>query len=705
MARVHPGNPPFRIPDDRSNFDHERTQTYAKVPRGRGGGGRGGGRGRGDFCCFRCGQPGHFIRDCPLPGYSYHDYRRDCRAAQTSSEPPELFPKELPQKGFEVIMLEQKIETKETELQLRDQEIESLKSRLKDATSELSSSEEKNREMLLKMNEVEKDLKGCKTKLATEISANKEITLKWSRLNNQFSETKSELCEKIKELEEASLTADADNMMLKVEADQWRKAAKALTYVLVGGADICSKTIELDPIVSYYNNRAAKRMALGKIRKALDDCRIVTRLDPGFLKVCLTAGNCHLVLGELDEARKNYKMCLDSVMICLDRRLTIEVSDGLQNVEKVVSCINQSDDLLQQKSIESATKALEVITEALSISRYSERLLEMKGEVLFMLLKYEEAVQMCEQTLVIAEKNCATSADCNDMSDDDRKKPLKLWRWSLMSRCYFRMAKFDLALAFIEKYELLGPSETKTKGPLYASAATIRELLNYKNAGNEAYKGGKYREALKHYSNAITRSIESRSFTAICLCNRAAAHQALGEVTDAIADCNLAIALDGDYMKAISRRANLLEKIRDYEHASLDFKRLISLLEKSSETKRLEDLAVARQRLSAVKRNMKLRTSLNLYLILGLKGSASGSDIKKAYHKAALKHHPDKAGKFLARSESGADGHIWKEIFTTIHRDADKLFKIIGEAYTLLSDANKRFEYNLQEEMKDDFDW
>ncbi|GJU51246.1 aldo-keto reductase [Tanacetum coccineum] len=62
----------------------------------------------------------------------------------------------------------------------------------------------------------------------------------------------------------------------------------------------------------------------------------------------------------------------------------------------------------------------------------------------------------------------------------------------------------------------------------------------------------------------------------------------LGKVVDVgknqglslLADCNLAIALDGDYMKAISRRANLNEKIRDYEEATLDFQRLVHLLEK-----------------------------------------------------------------------------------------------------------------------------
>ncbi|GKB70635.1 putative G3BP-like protein isoform X1 [Tanacetum coccineum] len=46
-------------------------------------------------------------------------------------------------------------------------------------------------------------------------------------------------------------------------------------------------------------------------------------------------------------------------------------------------------------------------------------------------------------------------------------------------------------------------------------------------------------------------------------------------------------------------------------------------------------------------------------------------------------------GKFLARSESGANGHIWKEIMKTIHVDADKHRKEIGEAYVVLSSSSK----------------
>lgn len=68
-------------------------------------------------------------------------------------------------------------------------------------------------------------------------------------------------------------------------------------------------------------------------------------------------------------------------------------------------------------------------------------------------------------------------------------------------------------------------------------------------AGNEAFQAGKLLEAIEHYTAALSCSGESRPFTTICLCNRAAAYKALGQVTDAIADCSVAIALDGTYVK------------------------------------------------------------------------------------------------------------------------------------------------------------
>jgi hypothetical protein len=44
----------------------------------------------------------------------------------------------------------------------------------------------------------------------------------------------------------------------------------------------------------------------------------------------------------------------------------------------------------------------------------------------------------------------------------------------------------------------------------------------------------------------------------------------------------------------------------------------------------------------------------------------------------------------LTKNDHGDDG-IWKVIADEVHRDADRLFKIIGEAYAVLSDPAKVF--------------
>jgi molecular chaperone DnaJ len=67
-----------------------------------------------------------------------------------------------------------------------------------------------------------------------------------------------------------------------------------------------------------------------------------------------------------------------------------------------------------------------------------------------------------------------------------------------------------------------------------------------------------------------------------------------------------------------------------------------------------------------------MSTKRDYYDILGVPKEASDSEIKKAYRKLAMKHHPDKS----------------KE------PDAEEKFKEISEAYAVLSDEEKRAQYD-----------
>ncbi|GJR35091.1 DnaJ domain, zinc finger, CCHC-type, tetratricopeptide-like helical domain protein [Tanacetum coccineum] len=138
-----------------------------------------------------------------------------------------------------------------------------------------------------------------------------------------------------------------------------------------------------------------------------------------FSMVCVSS--CHLVLGEIDEA-----------LLTNNIKLSIE--------------------LLQLKMFESATNAMEIVTEALLVICYSDKLLNLKDEALFQLHKYEEVVQMCKKTFAIAEKELS----------------------------YCHMGKLDKALSMLEKYEQLAPFETTTEEPSLYLAVNVHELLQIK---------------------------------------------------------------------------------------------------------------------------------------------------------------------------------------------------------------------------------
>ncbi|KAB1228003.1 hypothetical protein CJ030_MR1G022990 [Morella rubra] len=256
-----------------------------------------------------------------------------------------------------------------------------------------------------------------------------------------------------------------------------------------------------------YSNRAATRMSLGRMRDAIGDCMMAAAIDPNFLKVQLRAANCYLALGEVEDASKYFKRCLQSGSeICVDRKIVVEASDGLQKAQKVLECTNRSAELLKRSTANDAETALEVIAEAVVISSYSERLLEMKAEALFMLRKYDEVIQLCDQTLGSAEKNFPPADTSGQQSSLNGSEILKnvyfrVWRCRLIFKAYFHLGTLEEGLAVLEQEEeSITDSEgcfcphklrmlirtfrsgSKSLESLIPLAGTVRELLRHKIA-------------------------------------------------------------------------------------------------------------------------------------------------------------------------------------------------------------------------------
>ncbi len=85
------------------------------------------------------------------------------------------------------------------------------------------------------------------------------------------------------------------------------------------------------------------------------------------------------------------------------------------------------------------------------------------------------------------------------------------------------------------------------------------------------------------------------------------------------------------------------------------------------------------------KRLEKMAKRKNYYKILEISRDATDYDIKKAYKRLAMRHHPDRHA--TAEDEK--------------RREEEKIFKDISEAYSVLSDSQKKARYDSGQDLEE----
>ena len=110
-------------------------------------------------------------------------------------------------------------------------------------------------------------------------------------------------------------------------------------------------------------------------------------------------------------------------------------------------------------------------------------------------------------------------------------------------------------------------------------------MMNRREQGNQAFKQGRYQDAIDRYSEAL-EEIQSTNFDknelTKCFSNRAQCHLNLQQYEEAIDDATRALEYVPSDQKSLYRRSIAFEKLGKINEAISDAQRLISVLPKEN---------------------------------------------------------------------------------------------------------------------------
>jgi len=437
---------------------------------------------------------------------------------------------------------------------------------------------------------------------------------------------------------------EADKLQAEEYKTQGNKEFKANNYTKA--IEFYTKAIDTfsnEP--SYYANRAACYIGLKKYLKCIEDCNETLNRDPKFVKALKRKAKSFFLIGNTREAKITYQKAME-----------VDPSDSsikgeLQEVIMVEKLMVESTNNLENKRY---TDALMEIKKALSICPELSIMKIRQVECLAKMGHTENAVQISNSIF-------------NELSFNTD------FLYSRGLALLYNGQTDSAKKVFMEGLRL-DPDNEKCR----TAFKRMNRQEDLKEKGNTEFKSGNYEEALKKYSEAIEMDPNNKNLAAVLYSNRATVLLKMKKHREAIADCNKAIELNETYAKAFIKRAEIRMELEEYLEAGNDFK----------QAKQLDPSSAANlgQRIQEADREHKKSLRKDYYKILEIEKTADDAEIKKAYRKNALKWHPDKNG----QSEEA-------------RLTAETKFKDINEAYSILSDPQKKKRFDVGADLDDDF--
>jgi len=410
--------------------------------------------------------------------------------------------------------------------------------------------------------------------------------------------------------------------------------------------EMYTKAIDALPEAPFYGNRSACFMMLKKYKLAQSDARTAVQIDPTFTNGYLRLLRATLALGDTVGA--------ESIVTSIKAsNLGVNIDVEERRLVTLKALRHEMQILKDRKDYRTLLFHCE---RGLAIAEGDVELKMLKADVLLKLNRMGEAQELCTEVLQL-DSYCVEA-------------------YYIRSICLYAADNLDKGIQFLKQALQFAPDSTL----ILSLFRKMKKLKEVREEAGDFFSKGKYAEAKTKFQECITAvkefeypngTIESKMSLNLSLIALK-----LGEVDEGLTLVNRAVELNPSYLKALLHRAQLHKTKEMFNEAVSDYEAAQKLDPRNTQYRKyIQDMKLA----------AKKALRKDYYKVLGVDKNASQDEVKKAYKKRALIHHPDRHS---SASES-------------VQKEQEKQFKELGQAYEILSDPKKRNRYDAGHDLLD----
>lgn len=404
-----------------------------------------------------------------------------------------------------------------------------------------------------------------------------------------------------------------------------------------------TNAIKAEPSATLYQKRAVAYMHRQELQRALKDLNQALSLDENLKKSLQLRGDILIQFGEFDDATTDLRK-LQSLQhsAAITRKLEV-IRRGKSAIVGIKNILLTKDPTLAR-----CQSARSQLAQLLDVAPQTYEALIFKARCA---LTQGEAHDALEATRVILQ---------------ERKRDIAAMY--LRARAYFAIGQPELAVKHTKEALKSDPDHRDSKNLF----KRVKGMLRARASAQAAKASSQWTDCLAEVARAIELAADEEHYLRELYELQSEAALNGRQYADAVKAASWLIEKDPGHTQAYMWRARANMALEEYNRAKQDFQQVMNRDRGNREAN--AGYREAEQKAKVAKRK-------DYYKILGISKDATTSQVRKAYRKLAVLHHPDKQKSDDAKKE------------------AEAKFREINEAYEVLNDQEKRGKYDRGEDL------